>query len=241
MMLRQLNGAALFGFLPIGVLGLLMLPAVSWRTALVLWAWLVPGVLLYTSYYWAPVDHGSVHYLRFFLSVFPPIAVGAAWVLTQLATQVDLKRRWVGSLAVLLVALGATAYAVWSALSILESEHRRSLAVAQAADRVMKDAKVPAGSVVIGPEEFLNHFQFVADYRLYPSGKEPVAGGRGRIFAIEPQAKESGPARREILRWTEGRDDGAERGGRWWRRGERNALPPANWRLVEITPGAPAD
>jgi hypothetical protein len=165
--LRQLNGTALFASLPIGVLGLLLLAGVNWRTALVLWAWLVPGLLLYTSYYWSPAEPGSVHYLRFFLTLFPPIAVAAGWALTNLAPS----ERRVGSgwraAAAWAVVLGAGAYGVWSALPLTEAERERSRAVALAAEKLMGDAKAPAGSVVFGPAEFLNHLQFAGDYRLY--------------------------------------------------------------------------
>jgi hypothetical protein len=52
--IRQLAGAGLFLTLPLGVLGLVQLFARNWRVATVLWAWVLPGVLLYGAYYWAP-------------------------------------------------------------------------------------------------------------------------------------------------------------------------------------------
>ncbi|HEY7116535.1 MAG TPA: glycosyltransferase family 39 protein [Tepidisphaeraceae bacterium] len=169
-MVRQLAGTALFFTLPLSLLGLIQLFARNWKLALVLWAWILPGVLLYTSYYWAP-DNLGIGYMRFLLSVFPPLALGAAWCLTRLAfvaAAPPWTLRWlVGPLAALVLVLGAGAYNVWAALPTLENDRHRSLAVAEAAEKVMTQANVPAGSVLFGPREMLHHLQFVANDRLY--------------------------------------------------------------------------
>jgi 4-amino-4-deoxy-L-arabinose transferase-like glycosyltransferase len=233
MMLRQLNGVALFGALPIGVLGLLILLAVNFRLTLLLWTWLIPGLLLYTSYYWAPAEHGTVHYLRLLLTLLPPIALGAAWILAQLRTILGPTRRWAGISAALAIVLAAGAFNVWNALPMLDGEFQRSRAVALAAEKLMNQAKVPPGSVVFAPEEFLNHLQFVSDYRLYLSPKSDARGehvianaikDHRRVFLIEPgngDSSELSKARRLILSWTEGQIDAG--------------LPPATWRLTELT------
>jgi hypothetical protein len=70
--------------LPLGVLGLAMLYRVSWRFALLMTSWLVPGVLLYSAYYWGGNMAGP-WYLRFFLSLFPPLALGAAYLVRAAA------------------------------------------------------------------------------------------------------------------------------------------------------------
>jgi 4-amino-4-deoxy-L-arabinose transferase-like glycosyltransferase len=216
MMLRQLNSVALFGFLPLGVLGLLILPAANWRHAVVLLAWLLPGIALYTSYYWAPVDQGTVHYLRFFLSIFPPIAIGAAWLMTRQSNGQLIPR-----IVALVFALAVGSYNLWNALPILQSEHRQAAAVAQAAEKLTKDANLPPGSIVYAPGEFLNHLQFAADYRLYPADKARPSAGPA--FLIEPEIKSQPSTGRILLRWTEPPAD---------------SLPPAAWRLVEISPSA---
>ena len=51
-MLTQLHGTGLFFLMPIGIFGLALMFRWSWRMALVMTAWFLPGVLLYTSYYW---------------------------------------------------------------------------------------------------------------------------------------------------------------------------------------------
>src|SRR5271155_5255786 len=53
-MLRQLYTTGLFFILPFSILGLVLMWRWNWRVALVLTAWIVPDIALYTAYYWAP-------------------------------------------------------------------------------------------------------------------------------------------------------------------------------------------
>jgi hypothetical protein len=172
--LRQLNGTGLFFVLPIGALGLLLLVARSARLALVLWAWLLPGVFLYASYYWLAQDDVRFSYTRFFLTTFPPVVVGAAWILTRpfptaaaaSSRAGPILPRIVAPLAALLIVCGAGAYNVYTALPILTADHRRSNTVAEAASR-LRAADVPADAVIFGPIPLLNHLQFATHHRLY--------------------------------------------------------------------------
>jgi hypothetical protein len=43
---------------------------------------MLPNLLLYTAYYWA-LQTASVNCLRFFLTILPPLVLGAAWLLTR--------------------------------------------------------------------------------------------------------------------------------------------------------------
>src|SRR5439155_6923576 len=79
-MLGQLNGTGLFFLMPIGIFGLALMYRWSWRMALLMTAWFLPGVVLYTSYYWGNELPGLA-YLRFFLTLFPPLIFAAAWVI----------------------------------------------------------------------------------------------------------------------------------------------------------------
>jgi hypothetical protein len=173
-LLRQLATSGLFLTLPLGVLGLMLLLVRHARLAVVLWLWLVPGLLVYGSYYWAP-DNSGIGYARFFLTLFPPLAVGAGWCLTRLASTAadpaNVRRRFIAPFGGLVLVLGAGAYNVWAALPILAADGRKAASVARAADQVMRQVKVPPGSVILGPREFLHHLQFVGDYRLYVSGE----------------------------------------------------------------------
>jgi len=187
----------LFLILPVGVLGLVQLFARNWRLAVVLWAWVLPGVLLYGAYYWAPENMG-IAYAWFFLTIFPPLALGAAWCMTALvpaAPHADRSFRWViAPLAALILVLGAGAHNVWASLPMLAGDYRRASVVADAADKIMHDANVPADSVVFGPREMLHHLQFVGDYRLYAedefdrlSVSQLVAGDPSSPSTLQPR------------------------------------------------------
>ncbi len=75
-MLRTLHDMGLFFVLPLGVAGLAMLFRRSWQLGFMMLAWVLPGLALYTSYYFSP-DRG-IAYARFFLTFFPAILVGVA-------------------------------------------------------------------------------------------------------------------------------------------------------------------
>lgn len=200
--IRQLAGTGLFLTLPLGVLGLIQLFARNWRLATVFWAWVLPGVLLYGAYYWAPENMG-IAYARFFLTVFPPLALGAAWCLTCMAPVPPHSAwsfRWiVGPLAALILVLGAGAYNVWAALPMLASDYRKASIIADAADRIVHDAKVPAGSAIFGPREVLHHLQFVGDYRLY-AGEQFDRGFIAQLAAEPNQPGTLQPSRAAALR-----------------------------------------
>ncbi|MGC4032035.1 MAG: glycosyltransferase family 39 protein [Tepidisphaeraceae bacterium] len=72
--IRQLHDLGLFFVLPLGLLGMGLALKDSFRRGSMLWLWFIPGTLLYTSYYWAP--ERGVSFLRFFLTLMPPIIVG---------------------------------------------------------------------------------------------------------------------------------------------------------------------
>jgi len=75
---RQLYNSGLFFLLPLSLAGLVAMFAFAWRTALMLTAWLLPSLILYTAYYWAP---DSIGYARFYLTLFPAFAMTAFWML----------------------------------------------------------------------------------------------------------------------------------------------------------------
>jgi hypothetical protein len=74
--IREFYDLGLFFVVPFAVAGVFMLFRRSWRIALLLIAWVVPGVMLYMSYYWSP-DFADA-YARFFLTYLPALLVGAA-------------------------------------------------------------------------------------------------------------------------------------------------------------------
>lgn len=88
-MTRQLYQTGLFWLLPFALAGLFVMFFRAWRWALVLTFWVVPSVLLYTSYYWAPDPVNpqqmgiAIGYMRFFLTVLPPLTCAAMWFLLE--------------------------------------------------------------------------------------------------------------------------------------------------------------
>ncbi len=73
---RTFHDTGMLFSLPLGLAGLAMVFRRSWRFGILLLLWLIPGILLYTSYYWSP-DRG-VSYARFFVTFFPALTLGAA-------------------------------------------------------------------------------------------------------------------------------------------------------------------
>jgi hypothetical protein len=121
----------------------------------VLWAWVLPSLLLHAAYYWAVDD---VAYTRFFLTILPPLALGLAWLLTRPIPG--------GPALALALVLGCGAFGLREALPILQGAHedqRQALETAAAALAV-----APAGSVLFGPAEPLLGLQYAGEgYRLY--------------------------------------------------------------------------
>jgi 4-amino-4-deoxy-L-arabinose transferase-like glycosyltransferase len=82
-MLRQMNTYGLAGVFPLALAGLGWMFWWNWRAALVLTAWIVPCLLIYTFYYWAP-DGWSIGYLRFFTTILPALALCFFWLMSRL-------------------------------------------------------------------------------------------------------------------------------------------------------------
>lgn len=78
--IRQLSVNGLFLIFPIAIAGLIAMFWWNWRIAMFLWLWVGPCLTVYTCYYWAP---DSVGYLRFVLTILPPMLVGGFWVLAH--------------------------------------------------------------------------------------------------------------------------------------------------------------
>jgi hypothetical protein len=60
----------------------------NWRAASVLAAWIVPCLITYTFYYWAPDSFNSIFsigYLRFFTTILPGLALCFYWLMSRLS------------------------------------------------------------------------------------------------------------------------------------------------------------
>jgi len=182
-LLRQLNGTAMVLTFPIGLMGLMLLAARNARLALVLAAWVIPSALVYGAYYWAPRDENPITYARFFLTILPPLALGAGWCLTRgllltasagPANSTPSNRasnralRWVVAPAIAgLLTFSAVACNVAFSKPLMQMEQHRGSGAALAARELMTPDRVPPGATVIAPRAMLTHLQFATDFRLY--------------------------------------------------------------------------
>jgi hypothetical protein len=85
---QQLYMYGLFLVLPLGLMGMALMFQRSWKLALVMLLWFVPGVILYTAYYWGTQAPG-IGFIRFFLTLFAPIIASALWLLASSGTRTD--------------------------------------------------------------------------------------------------------------------------------------------------------
>lgn len=189
----QLYLYGLFLFLPLGIAGLCIMFRASWRTALVLTTWFVPGALLYTSYYWGDRVPG-VAFLRFFLTLLPPLIIAAMWLLRSagLGARETAQRR-AGSVFSPLAAgiLTAATAAIGLSISLgdMERQHDGNLNLYYSLTHVA--AKIPARSpnppVIFADNgmfpQFLQYAQFMIDGDWYPTDtfEARTGGGFGLI------------------------------------------------------------
>jgi hypothetical protein len=82
-MLRGINTYGVAQMLPFALAGMVWMFWWNWRAASVIAAWIVPCLLTYTFYYWAP-DGTSIGYLRFFTTILPGLAMCFFWLVSRL-------------------------------------------------------------------------------------------------------------------------------------------------------------
>jgi hypothetical protein len=172
--LRQLYGTGLYFILPLSVMGVVMGFRWNWRAATLLLLWWVPGTLLYMAYYYG-MNMPVIGYLRFFMTLFPPAVIAAAWVIAQASrslgfTTPDDRALRLGSTAGPVGAAALIAVAGLVNLRAVIGPMERDLVIAFNLDHTTREIlrNVPAGSVVFGNSQRLcNHLQFAGDYELY--------------------------------------------------------------------------
>jgi len=172
----------LFTF-PLALAGLAMVFRRSWQLGVVLLLWLIPGILLYTSYYWSP-DRG-VSYARFFVTFFPAFALGVAVCIRHGIVGSDdfgIRRRSVVTpIAAGIVVAAAAGVGLYRACTGLEDGaptpnqslvgmHRQHISLAVAGEAMAKN--IPGDAVVFadGPrtsEGLMNYGQFMGTYQLF--------------------------------------------------------------------------
>jgi hypothetical protein len=125
-MLRQISENGLFLIFPVAVGGGITMFWWNWRLATFLWLWAAPPMAVYTFYYWAP---DGIGYLRFLLTILPPLLVGAFWLmahLRDLLPATDDRPRWQW-MAPTLVAVAAVAAVTALYLPRIDKEAARAL------------------------------------------------------------------------------------------------------------------
>ena len=140
----------------------------SRRLGYVMAAWLLPNLLIYTLYYWAP-DGTGVGYLRFFLTIFPGLAFCALGAINEMIGEAA--RRFSASAAITfgVVTCLATLIGIQTVAPWMEDQFRGTLML-QRAEAIGGDhipAAPPPGSVIFGPDHIVHYLQFVGDYVLY--------------------------------------------------------------------------
>lgn len=212
-MFRQLDSASLFLFFPLAISGLVSMFWWNWRIGVVLASWILPCILVYTAYYWAPDGLG---YARFFLTITPGMFLCAFWLLSKLG---DLKNtgqleeqaadpvstRLNCKTGIQIAAVTAGILVFFSILVNLKTATPETVGdsikryiLSENTKDLMKVAK--SGAVVICPDSsFLNHLQFLSNYQLY--GSEPFEREKIRklpdMEPDEPQGLQ--PQRRQVL------------------------------------------
>lgn len=214
-MLRQLYQMGLMLLFPLSLAGLLAGLVWHWRLGAILAAWIVPSLLLYTAYYWAP-DGQTAGYARFFLTIFPPMAICAIgvllWPIQHIATahpEVPRRRMCLATIlaTVLLLSLSVL-FGIATSENTLQNDYRQRKNIEQRAQAVL--GHVPAGSVLFSDGRGLTeHLQLVGDYVLYspevftrraidrlemrsPDDPAPMDPGRAKYLAGMMQSRTQG-------------------------------------------------
>ncbi len=147
---------------PVGVLALLV-HRFRWRRGLFWGAWLLPTLLLYLCYYWAPDGEGTGA-MRFLMPVFP-----AAILLTLLALRRILGRT-PRPAAVFALSLLVLVQGLWGFSRILRmaepkagGDYQYSFLLESLRNRL------PEGALVIAGTNYLNELDFEKRWQLYPN------------------------------------------------------------------------
>lgn len=177
LMLTRLNTPGLVLLFPLGLVGLAWLMVHDRPRGLLLGLWAVPAILLYTAYYWAPAGEGR-SYIRFFVSVFPPLILGALALLLAVG-----RARTGWTLAVGGFLAVVVSYNLRETLRELDKQRERLAAVRQTWELVR--TRVPAGAVALAPESTLNHLEFAGDYELYAADTFSRAAIQRRVKVLE--------------------------------------------------------
>jgi hypothetical protein len=180
--IEQIHLFGLFIFAPLGVAGLILMFRSHRLTALLLTLWFVPGALLYTAYYWG-LNQPGVWYLRFFLTLFPPMIVAAMFLLRN--TQRSAGRSIASPLAAGVLTAIAASIGLWGSLHELTRQYRGNLNLHYSAREILTHIKSPAGSrpMILADQgmfpQLLQYMQFMYDADWYANDIFAIRAGGG--------------------------------------------------------------
>ncbi len=213
-MFQQLYDYGMFLILPLAMLGLMVMWRQSWRLACFLLLWLLPGIAIYTAYYWGGRMPG-LGYLRFYLTLFPPVVLAAMWYMRHGGWEANDER---GTMNDELqsrssfppIGAGAiVAMACWIGLRTALPALQRELAInsnlAFTCETVVRN--VPTGSILVIDQRgwmggLLNFIQWRGDYELYAANAFRGGGPAMRERTDPDQPNPLQAARREYLKET---------------------------------------
>ncbi|HMB95270.1 MAG TPA: hypothetical protein VKK61_04450, partial [Tepidisphaeraceae bacterium] len=156
---------------PLGIAGLILMYRKTWRIALLLTLWLLPGTLLYMTYYWGNNAPG-VAYLRFFLTLFPPLIIAALWLLREAGGE---RGSIVAPLTAGILVAATAAVGLMASLPELERQQRGNLNLHFSDQQIL--AKInpmrDKPPVVFADQglfpQLLQYMQFMCDGNWYPT------------------------------------------------------------------------
>lgn len=183
---HQVYVFGLFILAPLGVAGLIQMFGRATRgTAVLLTLWFLPGALTYTAYYWGN-NLPSIGFLRFFLTLFPPLIVAAMWLLHRTGGAVVGKRALASPLAAGALTAIAAAVGLTGSLGELNRQHRGTLNLHFSAERILAHltrSNDRAGKPMVLVDtglfpQLLQYLQFMADADWYAADVfSPRSGG----------------------------------------------------------------
>ena len=174
-MLRLMYQTGMTLVFPMAIGGLAAGFVWNWRVASLLAVWVVPCVLLYTAYYWAP-ENLNIGYTRFFLTIFPAMGICAfgllLWPVSHLSSADDATKRRLNAGAVCaltIITAISVPLGIANILQSLKADHATRQNLEARTKAILRE--VPPHSVLICEDaQLAHHLQFVADYYLYTPG-----------------------------------------------------------------------
>jgi hypothetical protein len=178
--IRQLSGDGAGLLFALGIVGVTWMCGVKrWRAAGVMLALLVvPVTVLYMFYYWGPQMSGGT--MRFVLPTFVCYVAGGVWLLSHATEKVA------PALSVSIALVLLAVQAVWGISQSLSNTvylRYQKQVLAQVTDALEQHTQ--HGDVLLARQQFLQHLDFVRQWRLADQSLMRGQIGMGRFFNFQ--------------------------------------------------------